>query len=261
MMRTILNSLSRKPNEMFSVIAPIDLRQPAYKLPYVYLDTTKSRRHLEATRGLVFKRPPPVPGRNWDFLYHDVTLVDDLVTFELTARRHGVPFGYESHHTLDGKRLYPKVSITHNNITATIRPDPDATLIFGDYHIILEHDCGEESIAATNVLRDATLGRKHLVYDRLERDGFFDRVGWQKRIKVYTVEGKRRTAQSSKKRVKSCIEAIPDVVDKQTIFFIDRQTFLDAGDNILQLSFMRGDGKMMPLPCFRRAQGWRNQLD
>lgn len=236
---------------MLNVINPIDIAQPFRKLPYVYLDTTRSRRHLQHTRQVPFKRPPVLPSRDWRFLRHDVDLVDELVSFELTARTQDVSFGYESHYDVDGDRVYPRLTITDGELTHALRPQPDSTMIFNGYHLIHEKDLGEETVELGNIIRDATVGRKHLVYDQLERSGALDALGWGKRLYTYTIDSKRGTETSSRKRVKRCLETIPELQIREKTFFVDRQSFMEAGDNLWDLKWIRGDGTVMKLPCCR----------
>lgn len=249
-MRSILASLSRGPNAMLNMIKPVDVNNLFRVLPYVYLDTTKSRRFLEQHRGIVFKRPPPKPGRNWDFLYHDVTMCDDLVPMELTARKFGDPFWYQSFWREDGKPFIPRVSISHGGQTKTLRPEPDAMPVYGDCLIKLEHDCGKETIKVSDITAGNTLGRKELVYEQLERDGFWDKTGYQKRIRLYVIEGKRRTKKSSRARVRGCVRNYPDRLDPKQTFYTDRYTYLEAGDDLSKLECIRADGQAM---TFRQA--------
>lgn len=235
---------------MLAVIKPLNINFPTRFLSHIYLDTTKSRRHLEQIRSIPFKRPPELPSRDWRFLRHDVTQVDELISLELTARQHGIPFGYESHYDITGARVYPSVTITYDDLTHTLKPMPDKTIIVGDYHLIYEHDCGEETIDVGNIIRDATLGRKHLVYDQLHRSGTLDRLGWQKVIYTYIIDGRKGTQSASRKRIKSCIETMPTVSIRDRVYFVDRQSFMDAGDDVSKVQWMRGDGKITALPCF-----------
>lgn len=62
-------------------------------------------------------------------------------------------------------------------LTHTLTPRPDKTLIISSHHVIVEHDCGEETIELSNIIRDATIARKHLVYDQLERSRALDDLG------------------------------------------------------------------------------------
>ena len=248
-MRRILEGLVRK--DALAVIKPIDLNHPSRHMPHLFLDTTASRRHIEQVFGIPFRRPPELPSRDWRFLRHDATLVDELVSFELTARTHNLPFAYESHWDDDGKRIYPKVTVAHNDLIHTLRPQPDKTLFINGHRIILEHDCGEETIEIGNIIRDATIARKHLVYDQLARMGAFDQLGWRKVVSLFIIDGKKGTKESSRKRIRRCVATIPDTVDARRIFFIDRQTFMEAGDDVATLEYLRGDGQVLRLPCFR----------
>ena len=249
-MRSIVGRLSRSPEGFLSVIKPIDITNTSRSLPYLYLDTTKSRRHLEKTCAVPFRRPPELPSRDWRFLRHDVTLVDELVSFELSARARSVRFGYESHFDLTGDPVYPPITVTNDDLTHTLTPRPDKTLIIGDFHAVLEHDCGEETIELSNIIRDATIARKHLVYDQLERSGALDDLGWGKRLYLYIIDGKRGTKASSRKRIKTCLKNIPDAVLRQKIYFTDRQTFMEAGNDVSAVEWVRGDGRIQPLPCW-----------
>lgn len=249
-MRSILASLSRGPDAMLNVIKPVDVNDLFRVLPNVYLDTTKSRRFLEQYRGIVFKRPPPTPGRNWDFLYHDVTMCDDLVPLELTARKYGDPFHYQSFWKEDGKPFLPKVKISHEDQEKMLRPEPDAMPVYGDCLIKLEHDCGKETIRVSDITAGNTLGRKELIYEQLERDGFWDKVGWQKRIRLYVIEGKRRTKKSSRARVRGCICDYPEWLDPKQTFYTDRYSYLEAGDDLSELECIRADDQAM---TFRQA--------
>lgn len=201
--------LSRDPHKMLARIVPIDLTNTSRRLPHVFLDTLASRRHIEKAFGIPFKRPPVPPSRDWRFLRHDVELVADKISVELTARVRATPFGYQSHFDDDGAPIYPRVTITDGTLTHTLQPRPDDTLIVGDYHLILEGDCGEETITLGNIIRDATVGRKQLVYDQLERMGTLDNLGWGKRIYCYVMEGKKPTKTSARKRISRCIVRCP----------------------------------------------------
>ncbi|MEM9423094.1 MAG: hypothetical protein AAF986_11470 [Pseudomonadota bacterium] len=249
-MRSTMRRLSTGPDRLLSRLKPFDIETPIRALPYVYLDTRLSRRHLEQVFGVPYRRVPPVPSRDWRFLRHDVEMVDELITYQLTAKKYGIPFGYQPHFDADGLRVYPKVEIAWDNLTHTLRPEPDRTLIIGDYHVIHEKDLGQETIECGNIIRDATVGRKHLVYDALLRSGTLDHLGWNKKIIVYSIDSLRGTQKASRKRVKRCLETIPEHVDHTKIFFTDRQSFMSAGDDLAELDFVRGDGRVMPLPCW-----------
>lgn len=250
-MRSIMASLRGKPDHMLVAIKPIDIATPLLRLPFVYLDTTASRRRLEELMGVAYRRPPVLPSRDWRFLRHDVTLVDELVSFELTARKHQTPFGYESHFDTEGAFVFPYLTITDGSLSHRIRPRPDKTLIIGKYHVVIEHDCGEETVDLGNIIRDATIARKHLVYDQLERSGSLDDLGWNKRLYLYLVDGKRSTLKSSRKRVKRCLQTMPAHVNATKTFFVDRQTFIEAGDDVRDVQWVRGDGTLQKLPCWR----------
>ena len=250
----LLEPIKKSDDRMLAVIQPIDIEQISRKLPHIYLDTTQSRRRIQKLFGVPYRRTPELPSCDWRFLFHDVTMVDELISFELTARGHGLPFGYESHFDEDGKQVYPKVTISDGQLVHPIQPKPDKTLIVGDYHLVLEHDCGEETVSLGHIMRDATIARKQLVYEQLERDGALDRLGWNKRLYLYVINGKRRTKKSSRTRIKSCIETLPETVDPHRFFFIDRQTFMEAEDDISRLMWMRGDGQVMELPCWSRSR-------
>ena len=245
-----MRKLSTGPDHLLTRINPLDIEQPIRSLPFVYLDTRQSRRHIERTFAVPYRRVPPVPSRDWRFLRHDVEMVDELITYELTARKLGLPFGYQPHFDAEGLRVFPKVEIAWDNLTHSLRPEPDRTLIIGDYHIIHEKDLGQETIECGNIIRDATVGRKHLVYDALFQSGFLDQLGWRKSIVVYTIDSLRGTQKASRKRVKRCLETLPPQVDQTKIFFVDRQAFIGVGDDMTELPFVRGDGRVMPLPCW-----------
>lgn len=237
--------------QLLASITPLEIERPSVFMPKVYLDTTKSRRHLQRTKAIPFRRPPELPSRDWRFLRHDVEMVDELVTFELTNRTRGMRFGYESHYDIEGERVYPAVTITDGDLTHSLKPQPDKTMINGDYHQIHEKDLGEETIGLGHIMRDATVTRKHLVYDQLERSGVLDELGWGKRIYTYTIDGKKRTQTSSRKRIKSALEHMPDLPIREKTFYVDRQSFMEAGDDVSTLEWIRGDGKVMRLPCYR----------
>lgn len=252
-MRTIMERLTRKPDNKIARIKPLDIEQPIRSLPYVYLDTWASRRHLQKTFGIPFRRPPVLPSRDWRFLRHDVDLVNRKIAFALTAKKYGISFGHQAHFDEDGKPFYPRVTITDGTLTHTLQPRPDETLVVGDYHLILEEDMGEETITLGNIIRDATIARKNLVYDQLERLGVLDELGWGKRTYCYVMKGKKETKTSARKRVASCVEALPPSVNPHRFFFVDRQSFDAAGDDISKLHWLRGDGQVMTLPCWRSS--------
>lgn len=69
--------------------------------------------------------------------------------------------------------------IDHDGLTHRLRPSPDKTLIIGDTHLIIEHDCGVETIEYGNIIRDAAIGRNNLVYDQLFMSGEFKKKQWR----------------------------------------------------------------------------------
>ena len=81
--------------------------------------------------------------------------------------------------------------------------------------------------------------------------GAFDQLGWRKVVSLFIIDGKKGTKESSRKRIRRCVATIPDMVDARRIFFIDRQTFMEAGDDVATLQYLRGDGQVLRLPCFR----------
>jgi len=176
--------------------------------------------------------------------------VDRKISFELTAQRHGIPFGYQAHFDAEGGSYYPHVTITDGSLVHKLKPRPDETFVVGDHHVVLEEDMGEETITLGNIIRDATIARKQLVYDQLERGGTLDALGWGKRLYCYVVKGKKETQVSARKRVQSFVDTMPASVNPHRFFFVDRQSFQAAGDNIKALTWLRGDGKVMPLPCW-----------
>ncbi len=105
-------------------------------------------------------------------------------------------------------------------------------------------------MALGNIIRDATIARKHLVYDQLERMGTLDDLGWGKRLYLYVIDGRKQSQRSSRKRVKRCLETLPAQVDPHRVFFVDRQSFMDAGDDIKNLEWVRGDARVQRLPCW-----------
>ena len=249
-MQGILRRLSTGRDRMLSVIKPIDIAKPIRSLPFVYLDTTKSRRYVEQRFGVPFRRPPEVPSRDWRFLRHDVTMVDELIAFELTAKKLCIPFGYQPLIDADGKHVLPKVEIAHNGLTHRLRPQPDKILIVGNTHIFLEHDCGQETIECGNIIRDATIGRKHLVYDQLFRTRHLQRMGWTKVIVVYVVEGKGGSQLAALRRIKRFKVTMPANIDHQRFWFIDRKTLLSGKEGIALHQWQRGDGFSQRLACF-----------
>ncbi|MFC6640287.1 hypothetical protein GV827_21850 [Sulfitobacter sp. JBTF-M27] len=230
-----------------NVINPIDIANPIRSLPYVYLETTRSRRLIEQVFGVPYRRVPPVPSRDWRFLRHDVEMCDELVAFELTAKKLGVPFGYQPHIDADSKHIYPKVTIYWDGLTYKLRPQPDKTLIIGDTHYILEHDCGEETIECVNIIRDATIGRKHLVYDALFRSQAMKLQGWEKTSVLYVIDGKNGSKNTARKRIKSCLEKFPIGINPVRLHFVDRTTFLENKCDVSLLSWVRGDGVVTKL--------------
>ncbi len=250
-MQGILRRLSTGPDRLLNVIKPMDIAQPIRSLPYVYLDTTRSRRLIEQHFGVPFRRPPRLPSRDWRFLRHDVEMCDELVAFELTARRQGLPFGYEPHFDAGGDPIYPEVTIHFNGLTQTLRPQPDKTLIIDDTRLILEHDCGQETIECGNIIRDATIGRKHLVYDQLFKSNRLQMLGWRKAIVVFMIDSRSGSRKASRQRMQRCLERIPCGLDATKCFFSDRQMAeLLAGRPGM---FVRGDGERLQPPCFSKS--------
>jgi hypothetical protein len=252
-MQGILRRLSSGPDRMLNVINPMDIAKPIRSLPFIYLDTTRSRRLIEQLFGVPFRRVLTVPSRDWRFLRHDVEMVDELISFELTARWLGIPFGYEPHFDASGEPIYPKVTIHNDGLTHKLRPQPDKTLVVGDYHLIIEHDCSEEMIECDNIIRDATLGRKHLVYDQLFRSGALQTLGWNKTLVVYLIDSKRGKQSASRKRIKRCLENMSEEFVSARLYFTDRQSFVGSNDNVATHQFVRGDKRALQLPCFSKS--------
>lgn len=178
-------------------------------------------------------------------------MVDELISFELTARKRGLSFGYEPHFGATGGPIYPEVTIHNDGLSHKLRPQPDKTLIVGDTHLIIEHDCGEETVECGNIIRDATLGRKHLVYEQLFRSGELARQGWEKTVVVYVIDSKRGSQKSARKRIKRCLETMSEEIDRTRMYFTDRQSFVESGDDVSVHHFLRGDGQLVVLRCFR----------
>lgn len=250
-MQNILRQLSTGDGRLLQRINPIDIENPIRSLPMVYLDTWASRRRIETVFGVQFRRPPAPPSRDWRFLEHDATLPDDLISFELTARKHSIPYGYQSHFDEEGTSLYPNVTIGDGAHTHTLRPRPDKTPIIGEYHLVHEHDLGEEQISLGHIIRDNTIARKALVYEAVEANGALDRLGWGKRLYTFVINGKKRTKTSSRKRIRTIIETLPNTVNPSRFYFVDRQTHQEAGNDVSGVTWLRGDGRAMPLPCWR----------
>jgi|GEM_PF-4233896 len=245
-MQGILRRLSTGPDRMLNVIKPFDIAKPILSLPYVYLDTTKSRRFIEQRFGVPFRRPPEVPSRDWRFLRHDVTMCDELVAFELIAKKLGVPFGYQPLIDAEGKHILPKVEIAHNGLTHQLRPQPDKILLVGGTHIFLEHDCGHETIECGNIIRDATIGRKQLVYDALFLS---DPWRWSQSIVVYVLSSKANSTAKEKRRIKKCLDAMPEMVNSRRLFFVVLSE-ITAASMMSDVSWYRGDGGLEEPSCW-----------
>jgi len=237
---------------LLTVIQPIDIQNPNLwrNLPRIYLDTWAGRRRVEKVFGVPFRRPPEVPSCDWRFLFHDVTLPDDLISFELTAETRRIAFGYQTHFDPEGAPLYPTVTVTDGTLTDTFRPRPDKTLIIGNYHLPHEHDCGEEQITIGNLIRNSSISKKLLVYEAVEESGALDRLGWGPRLYPFVINGHKRTQKSSRARIRTIIDSLPASVNPTRFYFIDRQTHQAAGNDVSQVTWLRGDGRAMPLPCW-----------
>jgi len=247
----VLKGLSGRRGYL-NVIKPLEIERPQFPLPHIFLDTRLSRRLLEQKFGIAYRRTPNLPSRDWRFLRHDVMLVDELVSLELSALRHRLPFGYQSHFDDEGRAYFPIVTVADCDLVHRLRPQPDKTIICGNYHLPLEFDCGEEQITMGNIIRDSSIARKFLVYEAVERSGALDRLGWGKRVYLFVVTTRTGSVASARKRIKSMIAAIPEQVDAKRFFFIDRQTHQGAGDDVSKLEWVRGDGCVTVLPPFRK---------
>lgn len=250
-MHRIVTFLNNKKHQLLTRIKPVDIENTGYNLAHSYLDTTKSRRQIEKHFQVPFRRIPATPSRNIIFLYHDRGLVDELVSFELTAHTHKLLFAYETLYTADGKYVFPKLLIEHENHIHGIRPEPDKVIFINGHHIVVEHDCGQETIGIGHVIRDATVARKYLVYDALLRSNVLTELKWKKVVYLYIIEGKKRTKASTDSRIESCIDAIPECAESKKIYFASRAALLDFGDDLSTFRFTRGDGIQTVLPCFK----------
>jgi hypothetical protein len=123
-------------------------------------------------------------------------------------------------------------------MTTSLR-QPDKTFIIGDTHYILEHDCGEETIACGNIIRDATIGRKHLVYDALFRSQAMKEKGWGKVAVLFVIDSKNGSQKAARKRVKRCLEKFPEGINGSRSLFVDRHSFIEKGDEISMLDWVR----------------------
>lgn len=252
-MRAMLKGLSQGPERLLQCIKPVDPDVLGMKLPWVYIDTRLSRKRLEDVFGIPYRRVPSVPSCNWNYLVHDVELVDDLSGYEMTAKAHQLRHAYVPHISKPGEHLYPEVKISWEGVEATIKPAPDRTLINNDYIILHEKDRGHETLEPGNVLRDATVGRKHLVYEELIRMGFFRDLGFKDNqvLVVFSIDGLRRTEKSSRNRIKECIDKLPYPVNPKRTYFGTTQSFIRNMADLTQMTFQRADGKLGPLPCYK----------
>lgn len=89
------------------------------------------------------------------------------------------------------------------------------------------------------------------MYDAVEQTGALERLGWGRRLYTFIIDGKKRSQKSSRKRISSCLKQIPTTVDPTRFYFVDRQTNQAAGDDVSGVTWVRGDGRAMTLPCFR----------
>lgn len=247
----LLLKLGRGADRVLNRINPMDIENPIRSLPYVYLDTRKSRRRIEEVFGVPYRRVPPVPSRDWRFLRHDVQLIDPLVSLELTAQALQLPHGYQAHFGEQGEPLYPRVTVVKNDLIHSLRPQPDKTVLINGHVLPYEYDLGEEQISLGNIIRDSSITRKLLVYEQVEQSGALDQLGWGPRIYPMVVNTKKNTKKSSRARIKVMLESMPPEVRASRVYFIDQQTHDDAGDDVSEVEWLRGDGRMMPLPCWR----------
>lgn len=249
-MQRLLRELTLPSSKMLNYIDPIDIESGARFPKRIYVDTTGSRRHIESMFGIPYRKPPRLRSRALNFLTHDIELSESLVCLARTTRRYGLPFGYEFKYGIDGKDLFPKVTVTHEGRSKDIVPNPDKIPYVNGYRIIWEYDAGSEQIGIGDIYRDATVTRKFLMYDQLSRSGFFKRLGWNKTIFVYVTRNREDTVEGSIARAQSFQEAIPARVRKDCIFIAPRHSYLDADSNLENYAFTRGDGVSATLPCF-----------
>jgi hypothetical protein len=247
----LLAKLASSRHGLLTRINPMDIENPIRSLPYIYLDTRQSRRRIEEVFGVPYRRVPSVPSRDWRFLRHDVQMIDPLISLELTARQHETSYGYQSHFGDDGEKLYPRVTVVNDELTHSLRPQPDKTVIIGDHVLPYEYDLGEEQISLGNIIRDSSIARKFLVYEQVEQSGVLDQLGWGRRIYPMVVNTKKNTKKSARTRIKTMIENMPPEVRATRFYFIDQQTHDEAGDDVSRVEWLRGDGRVMPLPCWR----------
>ena len=132
---------------------------------------------------------------------------------------------------------------------------PDGTRAAAEYivngtYLAYEYDLGEEQISLGNIIRDSSIARKFLVYEQVEQSGVLDALDWGPRIYPMVVNTRKNTKKSSRARIKTMIEAMPPQVRASRFYFIDQQTHDAAGDDVAQIEWMRGDGRVMRLPCW-----------
>lgn len=253
-MRRILNELIAREKPLLQQIKPVDPDGDGYFLPHLYRDTNWSRKRLREITNIFPTRLATKITSYYRAHEHDYENSADLVAYTLTSRKYQQPFAYLPHLCEEKGFLYPKVTVEYEDQVAILRPKPDKTVCIWKYLNWHEHDMGHEQIEVGILVRDATIIRKLLVFQKLIDLGFFQKLGYKDRdvFMTFSINSLARKDTSSRKRIKECIDKFPsDLVDPKRVYFGTKQAFDQHEDDLSQMQFMRADGKLMQLPCYR----------
>lgn len=251
-LRKIVRHLER--TGFLSHLKQFDPEHPFRNLPYVFVDTTKSRRYLERCYGVPYRRishkrrPVRVPTSD---LNHDFGIASFLSQLHASAARTGEVMRYQDQIMPGGRALNHPVTVVDGQKFKHTTIKPDGVCMVGEWTLLPEVDCGSMDVRPENI-EVRSIYRKMLAYDWLKRQDGLQAYGFQNRkwIVPFTVQGKDKSQKGAAVRVKSCVEKMPSHVNRNLFFFVEQHVFAEAGNRVHELEWQRGDGKRMTLPCF-----------
>lgn len=251
-LRKIVRHLER--TGFLSHLKQFDPEHPFRNLPYVFVDTTKSRRYLERCYGVPYRRishkrrPVRVPTSD---LNHDFGIATYLSQTHASAVLTGEVMKYQDEIMAGAVALNHPVTVVDGHKVIKTSVKPDGVCMIGDWALLPEIDCGSMDVRPDDIEK-RSIFRKELAYDWLYKKNALAAYGFQNKkwCVPFTIQGKDKTKKGATMRVNSCLDKMPAHVNRNLFFFVEQHVFVEAGSQVHELEWIRGDGKRMTLPCF-----------
>ncbi|MGR3837895.1 MAG: replication-relaxation family protein [Cognatishimia sp.] len=252
-LRKVVRQLER--TGYLSHLQQFDPVHPYRNLPYVFVDTTQSRRYLERFYGVPYRRishkrrPVRVPTGD---LNHDFGIATFLSQLHASAAATGEVMRYQDEIMPGGISLNHPVTVVDGQTFKQTSVKPDGVCMIGEWALLPEIDCGSMDVRPESI-DGRSIYRKELAYDWLKRKDALSAYGFHNKrwIVPFTIQGKDKSQRGASRRVQTCLEKMPAHVNRQLFYFIEQHVFAGAGNQVHKLEWIRGDGVRMPLPCFQ----------